>query len=135
MIVVAAAIVWSDGRILLTRRPSGTHLEGMWEFPGGKLEDGEAPEEALVRECEEECAIQIAVRDILDVTFHRYPKKDVLLLFYDCTLVSGEVQHREVADHVWCAPAEIRSYPLPPPDERVVQKIERRGSSLDTGQG
>jgi 8-oxo-dGTP diphosphatase len=127
LIVVAAAVIRHEGRVLLTRRMEGAHLAGMWEFPGGKVEDGEDPEVTVVRECREECGIEIAPSDILDVTFHRYPKKDVLLLFYACRLVSGEVQHVGVADHVWARPSEIRSYPLPPPDERVVAKIERVG--------
>lgn len=124
-IVVAAAVIRHEGRVLLTRRIEGSHLAGMWEFPGGKVEEGEDPEATVVRECREECGIETAVDDILDVTFHSYPKKDVLLLFYSCRLVSGEVRHVGVADHVWALPKEIRSYPLPPPDERVVAKIER----------
>ena len=124
MIVVAAAVVIHEGRVLLTRRAEGQHLAGMWEFPGGKLEEGEAPEATVVRECLEECGIEVEVTDILDVTHHSYPEKDVLLLFYRCTLVSGEVQHLQVADHAWVTPAEIGEYPLPPADERVVARIQ-----------
>lgn len=123
-VVVAAAVIRQQGRILLTRRMAGTHLAGMWEFPGGKLEEGEAPEAALVRECREECGIEIAVTDILDVAFHRYPKKDVLLLFYECTLVCGEVTHKEVAEHAWVLPSELDNYELPPPDARLVAKLK-----------
>jgi 8-oxo-dGTP diphosphatase len=131
-VVVAAAVIERDGLVLLTRRPSGTHLEGLWEFPGGKVEEGESPEEALVRECREECAIEIRVRDILEVTYHRYPEKAVLLLFYDCALERGEVEHREIADHVWCEPERIGDYPLPPPDDRVVAKIRARARRSET---
>ncbi len=74
-VVVAAAVVIREGRVLLTRRAEGQHLAGLWEFPGGKLEDGESPEEALVRECREECGIEVAVSEILEVTHHRYPQK------------------------------------------------------------
>ena len=130
-IVVAAAVLWREGRVLLTRRMEGAHLAGLWEFPGGKVEEGEDPEDALVRECREECGIEVAVRDILEVTFHRYEQKDVLLLFYDCRLAAetpeDPVRHLGVADHVWTPPAEIRRYDLPPPDERVIRKIEGRG--------
>ena len=123
MIVVGAGvIVRDDGRILLTQRGAG-HLEGLWEFPGGKVEDGEDPRDTVVRECREECAIEVRVDDILDVTFHRYPNKDVLLLFYRCTLVSGEVRHVEVADHAWVSIDEMRTYPMPPADEPVLKKI------------
>lgn len=128
-VVVAAAVLRHEGRILLTRRMAGAHLGGLWEFPGGKVEAGEDPEATVVRECREECGLEIVVDDILDVTFHRYPEKAVLLLFYACRLVRGEVEHRGVADHAWVAPGELRAYPLPPPDERVVAKIERQSSS------
>ena len=124
MIVVAAAVVIRDGRVLLTRRAEGQHLAGMWEFPGGKLEEGESPETAVVRECREECGIDVEVSDILDVTHHRYPDKDVLLLFYRCDLIAREVQHLQVADHVWVTPDEIGQYPLPPADARVVARIQ-----------
>lgn len=122
-LVVAAAVVIRDRRVLLTRRAEGQHLAGMWEFPGGKLEDGESPEEALARECREECGIELEVAEILDVTHHRYPEKDVLLLFYRCELRAGEVRHLQVADHAWVAPDDLDDYPLPPADERVVARI------------
>jgi 8-oxo-dGTP diphosphatase len=96
----------------------------MWEFPGGKLEDGESPEEALVRECREECGIDVEVGEIVDVTHHRFPEKDVLLLFYRCELRRGEVLHLQVADHAWVVPMELGRYPLPPADDRVVARIQ-----------
>jgi 8-oxo-dGTP diphosphatase len=123
-IIVAAAVIIEDGRVLLTRRNEGQHLAGMWEFPGGKLEDGESPEEALVRECREECGIEVGVAEVLDVTHHRYPEKDVLLLFYRCELRAGEVRHLQVADHAWVAPADLGAYALPPADLRVVTRIQ-----------
>ena len=131
-VIVSAAVLFHHGEVLLTRRMEGAHLAGLWEFPGGKVEEGEDPEDALVREVREECGVEIAVEDIFDVTFHRYESKDVLLLFYRCRLVSGEIQHLGVADHVFCAPAAIRGYPLPPPDDRVVAKIEAYSASLDS---
>lgn len=123
-IIVAAAVIIEDGRVLLTRRNEGQHLAGMWEFPGGKLEDGESPEEALVRECREECGIEVGVAEVLDVTHHRYPEKDVLLLFYRCELRAGEVRHLQVADHAWVAPGDLGAYALPPADLRVVTRIQ-----------
>jgi 8-oxo-dGTP diphosphatase len=122
-VVVAAAVVVREGRVLLTRRKEGQHLAGIWEFPGGKLEEGESPEAAVVRECREECGIEVEVSDILDVTHHRYPEKDLLLLFYLCSLRAGEVQHLHVADHAWVAPSALEEYPLPPADARVVARI------------
>jgi 8-oxo-dGTP diphosphatase len=122
-VIVAAAVIIRDGRVLLTRRGEGQHLAGMWEFPGGKLEAGESPEEALLRECQEECGIEVEVAEILEVTHHRYPEKEVLLLFYRCELRAGEVRHLQVADHAWVAPRDLDDYPLPPADERVVARI------------
>ena len=122
-VIVAAAVIIRDGRVLLTRRGEGQHLAGMWEFPGGKLEAGESPEEALLRECQEECGIEVEVAEILEVTHHWYPEKEVLLLFYRCELRAGEVRHLQVADHAWVAPRDLDDYPLPPADERVVARI------------
>jgi 8-oxo-dGTP diphosphatase len=127
--IVAAGVIWANGRVLLTRRLEGSHLAGLWEFPGGKLEPGEAPDAAVVRECREECGIEVAVERIREVTFHRYPGKDVLLLFYDCRWVEGEVQHLGVADHAWVPPSELRSYPLPPADEPLLASFERESPS------
>lgn len=121
--IVAAAVIIEGGRLLLTQRAAGQHLAGLWEFPGGKLEKGESPEQALVRECREECGIEIAVTEIFDVTFHRYPEKDVLLLFYCCSLVSGEIRHLQVADHAWVDPQELARYDLPPGDAAVIARI------------
>ena len=126
-VTVAAAVLHHEGRVLLTRRLSSAHLAGLWEFPGGKVEPGEAPAAAVVRECHEECGIAVVVQDILDVTFHAYPEKDLLLLFYACRFARGSevVQHLGVADHVWALPSQLREHPMPPPDEQVIEKIER----------
>jgi 8-oxo-dGTP diphosphatase len=124
-IIVAAAVVIEDRRVLLTRRHQHQHLGGLWEFPGGKLEKGESPEEALVRECREECGIEVAVHEVLDVTHHRYPEREVLLLFYRCELCEGPVRHLQVADHAWVAPGDLGRYALPPADQRVVERIRR----------
>ena len=89
MIVVAAGLVVRDGRVLISRRPEGRHQGGKWEFPGGKLEVGESPEEALVRELREELGIETKTGRIREVKFYQYPDRDVLLLFYWSRLVSG----------------------------------------------
>lgn len=124
-VIVAAAVVIKDGRILLTRRLADVHLAGSWEFPGGKVCEGEDPEVAVARECREECGIDIEVGSILDVAFHRYERKDVLLLFYECRLPGEQtVRNLGVAEHVWVLPSELRNFDLPPPDERLVRKLE-----------
>jgi len=122
-VIVVAAVIRREGRVLLTRRRRGSHLAGYWEFPGGKLEPGEAPEDALIRECREELGVDVRVRDILDVTFHRYPEKDVLLLFYDAELVAGEVQDLDHEEHAWCTAADLDSYQMPPADVRILAKV------------
>lgn len=129
MVVVAAAVVFQDGRVLLTRRRDDQHLRGLWEFPGGKVEAGESPEAAVVRECREEVGIDIRVERILEVTHHVYPEKEVLLLFYRCSLVGGEVQHLEVADHAWVRPDALDQYELPPADGPVVAAIAELAST------
>lgn len=103
----------------------GAHLAGMWELPGGKVEDGEDPEAAVVRECLEEIGVEVEVVEILEVAWHRYEHKEVLLLFYDCRPRSKEIQHLGVADHAWVAPDALATYPLPPPDVRLVEKLAR----------
>lgn len=125
-LLVAAAVAIRDGKVLLTRRKKGVHLADLWEFPGGKVERGESPEAAVVRECREEIGVEMRVLDILDVTFHRYASKDVLLLFYECELVRGEIRHLEVAEHAWVLPSELGRYPLPPADVNVVRKLQTR---------
>ena len=125
-VLVAAAVIIRDGKVLLTKRPPKGHLPSLWEFPGGKLERDESPERAVVRECEEEIGVVVRPIDILDVTHHRYESKTVLLLFYECELVAGEIRHLEVAAHAWVDPADLHAYELPPADVNVVSKLRRR---------
>ena len=124
--VVGAALIHQQ-RCFAARRSATMHPPLKWEFPGGKVERGESPEAAVVRECLEECGIEVGVDGILEVTHHRYPDKEVLLLFYRCSLLSGEIEHREVADHAWVTPAALGDYPLPAADERVVRAIQSLG--------
>lgn len=126
MIVVAAAVIRTapGAVVLLTQRPEGAHLEGYWEFPGGKVEEGEDPRDAVVRECREEIGLDLRVIDILDVAWHRYREKDVLLLFYDCRVEGGELRHAGVADSAWVEPADLDRYELPPPDMRLIEKLQ-----------
>lgn len=126
-VIVAAAVVREQpgAPVLLTRRMKGAHLAGMWELPGGKVEAGEDPEAAVVRECLEEIDVEVEVVEILEVAWHHYPgREDVLLLFYDCRLVAGEVRHLGVADHAWVEVERLADYPLPPPDARLVAKLQ-----------
>jgi 8-oxo-dGTP diphosphatase len=123
-LIVAAAVIIEDGRVLLTRRPRGTHLENLWEFPGGKLEDGESPEAALARELREELGIDARATQILDVTFWRYPERDVLLLFYRAErLGRGPLRNLGVAAHAWVSLEDLDRYSLPPADVAVVSRV------------
>ncbi len=122
-LLVSAAILVEDRKVLLTRRPGGTDLEHLWEFPGGKVEDGESPQQALKRELREEIGIDADVADVLEVTFWRYPTRDVLLMFFRASIASGTIRHLGVSDHAWVGEDELGSYAMPPADVPVVAKV------------
>jgi 8-oxo-dGTP diphosphatase len=122
-VLVAAGVIVAEGRVLLTQRMPDAHLGGTWEFPGGKVEPGEAPEAALVRELEEEIGVRVAVDDIFDVTFWRYERKDVLLLFYRARILEGEVRDLGVAAHRWAVRADLSTLTFPPADVKVLEKV------------
>src|SRR6476659_8173616 len=126
-VIVAAGIVIEGARVLLSRRKSGTHLEGLWEFPGGKVEVGEDPRAALARELHEELGIVTAVGDIVDVTFHRYEDADkaVLLLFFlaERTPSSPAPSAIDVAEVAWFGETELDPAKFPPADVAVIAKV------------
>src|SRR5262245_34601302 len=122
-VLVAAGVLERDGRILAARRKKGSHLEGRWEFPGGKVEPGESPEEGLVRELEEEIGVTVRPRGILEVVFHRYPEKSVLLLFYRCELIEGEPRAVECDEVRWVPVAELPSLDWAPADVPFIRKL------------
>jgi 8-oxo-dGTP diphosphatase len=129
-VVVAAAVIVEEGRVLLTQRKAGTHLAGAWEFPGGKVESGEDPREALRRELREEIGIEASVGEIVDVTFHRYEEADkaVLLLFFEAARAAGSPAPRaiDVAACKWAGVEELREEDFPPADVGVLEKVRRR---------
>lgn len=127
-ILVAAAVVLREGRVLLTQRKKGSHLAGAWEFPGGKVEPDEDPRDAVARELREELGVEIDVGDIVDVTFHRYPEKSVLLLFYEAALAPGSPEPRplDVADLRWAARGDLRDEAFPPADVAILTKVRAR---------
>ena len=123
-----------EGKILMTRRLADAHLANSWEFPGGKVELGEDPIEALHRELEEELAIQVDRVSIFSVGHHLYDitrspdsprSKDVILLVYECYLSEGEPQKIGVSDYAWLSPAEVCQLPLPPADEEIITRLRR----------
>lgn len=129
-VIVAAGIVIEGGRVLLSRRKRGTHLEGLWEFPGGKVEPGEDPRAALARELEEELGIRTHVGEIVDVTFHRYEEADkaVLLLFFEAVRAVGspEPSAVDVAEVAWFEREALDPAVFPPADVAVLAKVRAR---------
>jgi len=124
-LIVTAAILRKDGRILITRRPQGKPHGGLWEFPGGKLEEYESPEECLRREIDEELALEIDVEGIFEVVHHRYEWGPVLILAYDCRPRGGAIRNLGVTEHRWVLPGELARFPLLPADVPIVRKLSR----------
>ena len=129
-VIVAAGIVVEDGRVRLTQRKAGSHLGGMWEFPGGKVEAGEDPKAALRRELQEELGIDAEIGDIVDVAFHRYDEADkaVLLLFYEASRRPGSAAPRalDVAAFSWGGRDALDPARFPPADVGVLQRVAPR---------
>lgn len=121
--VVAAVIRDHTGRFLLARRPAGRHMAGLWEFPGGKVDDGEAPAAALARELAEELGLEIAVGNPITFATHEEPGLRILLLFYEAAIRSGDPHPREGQEVAWVPPAELRRYPTPPADADLVERL------------
>lgn len=118
LIVAAAALVDVDGRVLIAQRPEGKTLGGLWEFPGGKLEPGESPEAALVRELREELGIEVKADCLAPFVFasHAYPEQHLLMPLYLCRRWEGFVKRRHHAALAWVRPANFGDYPMPPAD-------------------
>jgi 8-oxo-dGTP diphosphatase len=122
---VVAAVIERDGRYLITRRLEGTHLAGLWEFPGGKILQGEKPEDALRRELKEELGVEAAVGELIQTVDWTYPEMTVRLLFFRCAL-AGEPTPLEGQEMRWVAPADLRSYNFPDADATLIARLSRR---------
>ena len=114
---------------LITRRRAGGPLGGLWEFPGGKLEPGESPDDALRRELREELGIEVEVGRIFDVVYHRYPTFTVLILLYRCRLRSGTPRPLEVDEVRWASLADLGGYEFLPADVPLVARLEAEGAA------
>ncbi|WP_424810845.1 bifunctional GNAT family N-acetyltransferase/(deoxy)nucleoside triphosphate pyrophosphohydrolase [Roseococcus sp. YIM B11640] len=122
LLVVACALVDGDGRVLLAQRPEGKTLAGLWEFPGGKLNDGETPEAALIRELQEELGIETHESCLSPLFFasHAYAKFHLLMPLYICRKWQGRATPKEGQQLAWVRPDKLRDYPMPPADEPLV---------------
>ena len=123
---VCAAVIYHQNKILITLRPQNKKLGGYWEFPGGKIENQETPEEALKRELQEELAIEVEVGELLETVHHRYDWGDVIILAYWCRWLSGEIKHLEVDDHCWVAADNLLGYDILAADQPIIQKIQEQ---------
>jgi 8-oxo-dGTP diphosphatase len=127
MLVVAGLIVGDDGRILITQRRADQSMGGQWEFPGGKVEPGEAPVAALARELAEEIGVGVAVGRIWDVLFHAYPEFDLVMLVYVCR-INGSPRAVEVADLAWVAASDLAAWDILPADRALVERLRVEGA-------
>ena len=121
---VVAAVIERDGRILIARRPAATHLGGLWEFPGGKRQGGEAAEAALAREILEELGAMVTVGPLLETVDWSYPEKRVRLSFFRCS-IAGEPRPLEGQQIAWVLPSELGRYEFPPADATLLDRLGR----------
>ncbi len=125
VLVAAVVLVDADGRVLLAQRPAGKAMAGLWEFPGGKVDPGETPEAALIRELAEELGIDVAASCLAPFTFasHAYPEFHLLMPLYVCRKWSGIPHPREGQRLAWVRPARLAEYPMPPADKPLVAML------------
>ena len=123
--VAACALVDADGRVLLAQRPEGKPMAGLWEFPGGKVETGETPEQTLIRELEEELGIVVKEACLAPLTFasHAYADFHLLMPLFVCRRWEGTVTALEGQKLAWVRPNKLRDYPMPPADEPLVSHL------------
>jgi mutator protein MutT len=125
-ILVVAAVIEQTDRFLITRRQDGVHLAGFWEFPGGKVADGESHAAALRREIREELDAGVVVRDLVLETSHEYPDRIVTLFFYRCDLI-GTPRPLIGQEMAWVARSELLSLSFPPADDELIRRLTDRG--------
>ncbi|HTI71417.1 MAG TPA: 8-oxo-dGTP diphosphatase MutT [Candidatus Limnocylindria bacterium] len=125
MVDVAAGLLFSGGKLLIAQRPPGTHLAGLWEFPGGKVVTGETWEQCLTRELQEELGVEVEPGSLYEEIVHAYPAKTVRLRFFVCTSWRGEPRPIECAALAWITRAELSNYTFPPADERLISRLAR----------
>ena len=120
---VALALIWHDGKLLLTRRPEGTHLAGYWEFPGGKIDPGESPESCVEREVFEELGLRVRAGARRETLSHAYPERKVILVPIECTLEQSGFGIARSVEYCWVDPAALPDYKLPPANAALIRKL------------
>jgi 8-oxo-dGTP diphosphatase len=125
LFVAACALVDADGRVLIARRPEGKMMGGLWEFPGGKAEDGEAPEATIIRELKEELGVDISAACLAPLTFasHGYDDFHLVMLLYVCRRWRGTPAGREGQALKWVRPRNLGDYPMPPADAPLIAPL------------
>lgn len=123
MVEVVAALIWADNKFMICQRPAHKARALLWEFVGGKVEQGETKEQALIRECQEELAVTVSVGDVFMEVTHEYPDITVHLTLFNAVIGEGTPQKLEHNDIQWITPAEISRYDFCPADEEILQRI------------
>lgn len=125
VLVAACALIDADGRVLIAQRPASKTMAGLWEFPGGKVEAGERPEQSLIRELREELGIGVKEECLAPLTFasHAYPDFHLLMPLYVCRRWEGIVHPREKQTLKWVRPHDLRNFPMPPADEPLIPHL------------
>lgn len=132
VIEVAAGLIRdARGRYLITQRRRGSHLAGLWEFPGGKMEAGETPAACLRRELTEELSATFTVGGLVETVRWEYPDRTVVLHFFDCRHEAGPIVPCEEQVMEWVEPARLADYDFPPADRELIQRLGRRGGPLE----
>jgi mutator protein MutT len=125
---VTAGLIWQGGRLLITKRPTGSHLAGFWEFPGGKKEKEETLEECLEREIKEELGIEVKAERLLFTVNHEYEDRVISLYLFLCNHIKGQPEPLECQDILWVHPEELSRFHFPPPDRLIIHFLRERGS-------
>ena len=123
MIHVAAAIIHRGPRILICQRGEGGNCSNLWEFPGGKVEPNETPEQCVLRECREELGIEIELKGLYARTKYRYPDREIAFSFFRAELTNGEIKRKVHRDIKWVLPDELKSYEFCPADIEIVNRL------------
>ena len=126
MVEVVAALIWEGNKFMICQRPAHKARGLLWEFVGGKVEQGETKEQAIIRECKEELNVLLSVGDMFMEVIHEYPDLTVHLTLFNATIVDGEPQKIEHNDIQWITPSEIQNYEFCPADEEILKEITRR---------